>query len=208
ATGNTLALRTPKRNNRAWPDKPVVDVVVLNWADLVYPIEGDLDRGNAPFEAAGEGGSRAIEVLRGESGNVAFYSDAGEFRLADASGGDRIRFMATEGATIHVVADEDLRRPARVRKVAASNLRAAGPGFDYLMISHPNLMEAVQPLAEFQRQRGMRVAVVSVDDIYDQFHAGISHPAAILDFIAWGREHWQVKPRYVLLVGTASFDLR
>jgi hypothetical protein len=208
ATGNTLALRTPKRNNRAWPDKPVVDVVVLNWADLVYPIGGDLDRGKAPFEAAGEGGSRAIEVLRGESGNVAFYSDAGEFRLADASGGDRIRFMATEGATIHVVADEDLRRPARVRKVAASNLRAAEPGFDYLMISHPNLMEAVQPLAEFHRQRGMRVAVVSVDDIYDQFHAGISHPAAIRDFIAWGREHWQVKPRYVLLVGTASFDLR
>src|SRR5690606_9119391 len=38
--------------------------------------------------------------------------------------------------------------------------------------------------------------------------AGISHPAAIRDFIAWGREHWQVKPRYVLLVGTASFDLR
>src|SRR5262249_51168444 len=82
------------------------------------------------------------------------------------------------------------------------------PGYDYLIISHPTLIDAVRPLADYHRRNGRHVALVDVDQLYDQFNGGIIHPSAIRDFIVWGDAHWQLKPRYMLLGGTARFDIR
>src|SRR5262249_45956553 len=100
--------------------------------------------------------------------------------------------------------------PARVptlRAVRATDLRDAQPGYDYLIVAHPSLLEAIEPLAQYHRAHGMRVEVVDVDDVYDQFGGGIAHPRAIRDLVAWGTDHWRVKPRYLLLVGDASTDI-
>ncbi len=79
---------------------------------------------------------------------------------------------------------------------------------DYLVIAHPTLLDAVEPLAEFHRGRGLRVQVVDVNDAYDRFNDGVVHPRAIRDLIRW--TFTQLPPpalRYVLLVGDASWDL-
>ena len=95
-----------------------------------------------------------------------------------------------------------------MRAVAADDWRDAGGGHDYLIVSHPSLIDAIGPLAEFHRRNGLKVAVIDVNQVYDQFNDGISHPVAIKNLIDYARAHWAVKPRYVLLVGTASFDIR
>ncbi len=213
-TGNQLHMRLSKRYLPSKPDAPLVDVVMFDSADLAYPINGNLDANDAPFDAlAATPGVHAIEltdvVRRAGSAKVAFYSDAGEYRAGVGAGSDDYRLAASTAETriYPVVADRFL-QPLLVRAVTALDLRDPGPGYDYLMVAHSSLLDAIQPLAEFHRQRGLRVAVVNVDDIYDEFNGGIVHPRAIRELIEWGRSHWQVKPRYVLLVGTASFDVR
>src|SRR5690606_112528 len=146
-----------------------------------YPIRGDLERSRAPFRSVAADGPRVVEVFGGPA-DVAFYGESGAYRPAATDGAARQRFLAAD-ATIHAVTPADFREPVLVRKVADRDLRHPGAGYDYLMVSHPNLMDAVEPLAEFHRQRGLRVAVIDVDAIYDQFHAGIVHPSAIRDYL-------------------------
>lgn len=77
------------------------------------------------------------------------------------------------------------------------------------MIGHASLLEALAPLADFHRRRGLKVAVVDVEDIYNEFNDGIVSPFAIRDFIRHASEHRAAPaPRYVLLVGDASWNVR
>ncbi|MEM1110361.1 MAG: C25 family cysteine peptidase [Pseudomonadota bacterium] len=86
-------------------------------------------------------------------------------------------------------------------------LRSRKRQADYLMISHPSLLSALAPLAEFHRSRGKRVEVVEVQSIYDEFNHGVVSPHAIADFIGHARRFWQPPaPTTVLLVGDASWD--
>ena len=55
----------------------------------------------------------------------------------------------------------------------------------------------------------MAVKVVDLFDIYDDFNHGIAHPGAIRDFLTHAWQNWkQPAPRFVLLVGDASWDAR
>ena len=88
-----------------------------------------------------------------------------------------------------------------------SDLRNPAQQADYLMIVHPRLAEAIEPLARFHRARGLDVEVVPVDEIYDEFADGVEDPEAIREFVAHSRREWQrPAPRFVLLVGDASWD--
>jgi hypothetical protein len=53
----------------------------------------------------------------------------------------------------------------------------------------------------------MRVRVVDVQNVYDEFSGGLLRPEAIRDFIAYAYAHW-ASPQlaYVLLVGDGSYD--
>lgn len=78
---------------------------------------------------------------------------------------------------------------------------------DYLMISHPSLIKALQPLAAYHRARGLEVAVIDVQDIYEEFNYGVESPLAIRKFISHAWHQWQPPaPRLVLLVGDASWE--
>ena len=48
-----------------------------------------------------------------------------------------------------------------------------------------------------------------MNDIYDEFNYGILHPRAIRSFIQYAHSHWTAPaPRFVLLVGDASWDTK
>jgi len=50
------------------------------------------------------------------------------------------------------------------------------------------------------------VALIDVEDLYDESSFGNKSPKAIKDFLALAKYNWSKPPRYVLLVGDASFD--
>jgi len=105
--------------------------------------------------------------------------------------------------------DAGVIKPRWIKPYRESGLRSYTEPADYLMIAHPSLLEALAPLADFHRQRGLKVVVVDVGHIYNEFNHGIVSPFAIRDFIRHSSEHRDAPAtRHVLLVGDASWDVR
>jgi len=59
-----------------------------------------------------------------------------------------------------------------------------------------------------RESQGLKVAVVDVESAFDEFSFGAKSPQAIKDFLACAKDTWSRPPRYLLLVGDASFDPR
>ena len=80
---------------------------------------------------------------------------------------------------------------------------------DYIIISHSDFIDGIQPLAAFRRSQGLSVMIVDVEEVYDQFSHGIFSPLAIQNFLRHTYTHWRPpKPTYVLLVGDAHYDYK
>ena len=88
-------------------------------------------------------------------------------------------------------------------------LRAAERGADYLVISADaaDFEEALQPLLSHRAAQGYTTALVNVRQVYDEFGFGRETPAAIRSFLAFAAAGWSPAPRFVLLVGDASYDV-
>jgi hypothetical protein len=100
-----------------------------------------------------------------------------------------------------------VRSPVSIVADTPSNLRDGSNGADYLIVTHADYVGAVQPLVAHRQAQGMRVAVVKVQDVYDEFSGGLLDPRAIRDFVAYAYTHWTpLAPTYVLLVGDGSYD--
>ncbi|UXI67943.1 C25 family cysteine peptidase [Tahibacter amnicola] len=199
AAGNTLELSVPKRH-AGGNTTPLVDVVMFNWVEMDYPVAGDLAASREPIVATTGG----TAMLRHGGARLALYAEDGT-RL---SGNGSIAGISP-GMAYHPVIDDAFATPVQLRARTAEDWRTPATPYDYLMIAHPRLIEAARPLAEFHRQRGLKVALIDVNDIYDQYNDGIAHPVAIRNLLSQAYHHWPTpRPRFALLVGDASFDIR
>ena len=99
--------------------------------------------------------------------------------------------------------------PASITLDSASNLPSTSNGADYVVISYGAFIPSVQSLANFRAAQGLRVKVVDVQDVYDEFGDGLMDAQAIRDFLAYAYANWQSpKPAFVLLVGDGNFDFK
>ncbi len=48
--------------------------------------------------------------------------------------------------------------------------------------------------------------MVDIEDVYDEFSYGQKTPQAVKDFLAYAAANWKKAPRFVMLVGDASYD--
>lgn len=97
-------------------------------------------------------------------------------------------------------------------------LRERRDPIDYIIISHSSFLHAAERLAEWRRSSSVdgsnpRVALIDVQDIYDEFSAGRQDPTAIRNFLHFAFLNWNgadpaAAPAYVLFLGDASFDFR
>lgn len=90
-----------------------------------------------------------------------------------------------------------------------SNWKNPSHGADYIIVTHENFYDAVEPLADHYQAMGMRVIRAKVGDLYDEFSYGLKTPQAIFDFINYAYYSYQPPaPYYILLVGDASWDYK
>ena len=107
-----------------------------------------------------------------------------------------------------VIAADQYKAPIALTVDHGSSLKTTTHSVDYIIISHPAFITAIQSLANHRRNEGLRVEVVDVFDIYDEFSFGIMTDQAIKDFLSYAYHNWQVKPSYVLLVGDATVSFK
>lgn len=104
-----------------------------------------------------------------------------------------------------------------------SDLRNPANGAGYLLITHRDLVDRTpgSSFEQFLAHRaagGLPVAVVYVDDIYDEFSDSLPGPEPIRDFLSYAFHSWTGwdadgdanpdPPSYVLFLGDATFDVR
>lgn len=89
-------------------------------------------------------------------------------------------------------------------KVSNQNLHAIRD-IDYLIVSHPTFWTEANRLADFHRTKGLSVAVVTPQQIYNEFSSGSQDVSAIRDFarMLYNNDN---PLKYMLLFGDASYD--
>jgi len=202
-----LEIRVPKRRTPKTGDL-FVDVLLLNWVDVEYRRTPNFSEGQTRFDirAEADDGPLSVEIVTEGAGNV--YG-SGPVRLEIGQGPNVIATDILERGPFFAVIGGAF---AAVDQIVVDTPSALKTGFrqtDYIIITHQKLIEAVQPLAEYHREEGLTVAVVDVEDIYDEFNFGIQHPRSLRDFLQWAYDNWpEPRPRFVLLAGDASWDFK
>jgi hypothetical protein len=206
---NHIEVRVPERLLEGEQD-PIVDLSLLDWIEIDYAHSGTLTDAQTRLFATGSGERRVELRAPGATSIIAF--DGQELRWASppvaADGAILAPLLSSDDASLLTVRDSRFRSPSGIAVDSPSSWRQGDRQSDYLMIAHASLIEGTERLATFHRSRGLTVAVLDVQDIYDEFNHGIVHPRAIRDFIAFAHAEWATPaPRWVLLVGDASWDL-
>jgi len=71
-------------------------------------------------------------------------------------------------------------------------------GARYLIVTHDDFYNAVQPLAQWKHRKGLRTKVVKLSEIG-------SSTTQIKNFVQSAYDTWQIKPEFLLLVGAPNY---
>ena len=80
---------------------------------------------------------------------------------------------------------------------------------DLVIVTHPRFAEAAERLAEHRRSfSGLRVSVVDLYQVYDEFNFGLKDPDAIRQFLQYADQNWggAGPPTFAILFGDANWD--
>lgn len=207
---NTLTVETMGDTGAA------VDSLYVNWLEVdyqaLYLAQGD----QLVFAAPGEGDYR-FQVGGFSSGDIEVLD------LTDPAAPVRLTGVQSqpEGATYTAILEDHAgpttrylaqttgqrRPPAALIADRPSHLRDVANGADEILITYDGFYTDTLPLAAHRQAQGLRVQVVRLTDVYDEFSGGLVTPQAIRDFLAYAYENWAPPaPTYVLLVGDAHLD--
>jgi hypothetical protein len=131
--------------------------------------------------------------------SIAEQKNGYSITVAPPEAGERVLLALT---------DERVKHPTTMKIDEPSNLRSAKNVADFVIITERAFFAALEPFKQQRENLGWRLAIVDIEDIYDEFNFGHKNPQAIKDFLEYATKNWQTKPRYVMLVGDASYDSR
>jgi len=199
----SLSLRAPRRQTAG--GSLFADVSLLDWIDVEMPHAGRIDA--APLHLAVDPQAPAGPLPIAASGPLVIYGDDGSRAEVGAEGGRALRSLSPAARAFDLVPAAALARPASIELDRPSNWRSTEHRADLLIVGPADLLAAAAPLAERRRRQGLRVETVDVQDVYDEWSWGHIDPRAIQAFVAHAVRAWRPPaPRYLLLVGDASWD--
>jgi hypothetical protein len=197
------------------------DSIAVDWFEATYPraFEASGDAltftadGGYRFQVSGFSGSE-IELfdvtLPAETKRISDFQVTG-------SGPYTVEFEPAEMGqrTYVVLASSALKTPAGITRDTPSTLASSANGADYILVTHRMLgwdgggspQPWLKRLVSLRQGQGLRVKVVDIQDVFDEFGYGIETPQAVKDFLAYAYASWQrPAPQYVLLVGDSTYD--
>ncbi|MEO0812761.1 MAG: C25 family cysteine peptidase, partial [Myxococcota bacterium] len=188
----------------------------VEWIDrftVRYRKEATAENDIAFLSASGEGSVRVngfsssqLEVWRLSSGRAQSALDG---LPLDQSSGSIAVTIPTGGIGEYVAFV-----PGSVPEILALtplngiDVRGETEGAEYVVITHPALIEGARELARYRETQGLSTRVFDVFDLYDSFSRGTEDPEALRLFVKDAYERWETRPRYVVLIGDGTFDSR
>lgn len=106
--------------------------------------------------------------------------------------------------------NEGFLTPKYIGAVENQNVHAIQQA-DYVIVTHPNFVNAANDLAEFHAEKeGLSYAIVTTDQLFNEYSSGAQDITAIKDFMKmlYDRAEGDINkmPRYLLLIGDGSYD--
>ncbi len=121
----------------------------------------------------------------------------------------RFRADAAAGARYWLQAQAAFRAPASVSLHEDAGLRSPAGGADAVIVTSAELRPAAERLATWHRNAGRRALVVDIQDVYDEFNAGIYHPKAVPAMLKWAAANWtQPAPAFLTLMGDGHWNFK
>jgi hypothetical protein len=198
SAGNTLRLVAPGDT------KAMVDVVLMSSVQVTYTRQLVAQQNMLAFQSGP--GTFHVDGFTGEGIEIFDISHPDDpRRVSNASPGRTSLDFTSREAGLHrwmAISQAAFQTTARLIPMSTSPVVEQAHQADYVIITHPDLKDALQPLVDWRTKHGLKVVVATTTEIYDDLNYGVDSPLAIAKYIA------SVKPRYVLLVGKASYDYR
>lgn len=192
----------------------VVDSALLDWVEMDYWHKLTVAGDRIAWQA--EPNQAHFKLVGFTSDNLMVW-DVSEpltptlltgYTTAANEGGFALRFSDEAPARRYLALDRSQAlTPAAVTPWHGSDPRQLTEAVDYIIITPAEFRAAIAPLAEQRRANGLRVQIVDRDDVFASFSNGRPSPYGIRDFLRFAFENWS-GPRFVLLVGDASYDFR
>ena len=104
------------------------------------------------------------------------------------------------------ITDDRTSKPAKLAANQPSGLRSPAHAADFVIIARREFFSAIEPLKALRSKQGLKVEIADIEDVFDEFSFGTKSPQAVKDFLLYATTSWKVRPRYVLIVGDASYD--
>ncbi|HKW17018.1 MAG TPA: C25 family cysteine peptidase [Terriglobales bacterium] len=134
------------------------------------------------------------------------------FRTSAGNGGytlsATVPWVSRGKHTFLALANDQLANPVSYAVHQPSALHDVQRGAEDVIVTYPDFVGQVQPLAALRQAEGRSVALLDVNQVYDEFNFGERSPYAIKEFLRTAAHAWKNKPRYLLLAGGASVDPR
>lgn len=206
--GNTLSIQIVKGDNvceSAWLD--FVEIVAERMAvktdgeQLHLRHSGTLGKNRVDYQLSGQLGQvRVWDVTQPTNPREIALQGS----VLKTSGGSSLRQYV-------VFREEEAYKPSFFGRIEPQNLHGmAAP--DLIIISPPDFLDEARRLAQFrQTHDGLDVAVVTPQQIYNEFSHGQQDIVAIRNFLQMfylRNLNGDKMPRYVLLFGDASYDYK
>lgn len=131
---------------------------------------------------------------------VTTADDGGSATYTFHSGAAGSAFVATN--------TQAMKEPAAISRYVAPSLDPPG-GADWLAIIDPDFGAPINTLAAHRQKPlfgGLTTAVVSIDDVINQYGHGLPLPNAIRSYLSHALFTWSTAPSYVLLAGDATVN--
>ena len=193
-------------------DISLIDVIRLTYAHT-YMVDSD----SLEFTVEGQGALGQPLTIDGFSNaliQVADVTDPMDTQLLDVVvQQEAVGYSITVGVpgagtrTLLALTEDQIKSPAAVVANGVSSWHDHA-GAEVVMIAYGDFVSSLEPLKALREAQGYSVALVAVEDLYDEFAFGVKTPWALRDFLEKAKSDWQIPPRFVLLVGDASSDPR
>ncbi len=119
-----------------------------------------------------------------------------------------VSIRGSETRNLIAFAEPSGQTPSAIAPNNRSNWSKLVAGADVIIISHSEFIWSLRSLTEQHKAEGYSVALVDIEDLYDEFNYGHKSPDAVKDFLQKAFDEWKTKPKFLLFAGDASFDPR
>jgi len=213
---NLLSNGNNKLRSVSYPTQASVNSVFHDWYEIEYPRFLLFSNDSISFKFNDYNISEMVnyEISNYKGNPISIYKSEGilnTVRITNYNSFlDKIVFtdLLDSSKTFFICPSTKILSPKIFYNKRFTNIRSNSNNAEYLIITHPKLMNSALEYSNFIKQSyNKKVLVVNVFDIYDEFNYGFLSAESIKDFMQTAYTAWaSPKIEHVLLLGSANYD--